>query len=922
MKLNFRQGIVSYPQAGNVQQFMLYNAGVVDLSTTNGPTSITFAHKDTDYFLSEGTDVAGAWGPFAGNPVWLYWDLDRQTGLRSFGHTEVQPVSGPTEPLNIVEDLHWFDTLNATHFVRQGSAWVEVIRVFAAKLDGTTFSFLGDNARLPFAGSQVGLKNLTSFSGTVLFDEDASPVVKSSNGTFYTTETEFFNGSTRISGIRLESDVATAVLTQTVPAYRVVKYIADGRVELADYNDLESEAIAIATQDGIINDLISVVVQGVITNEQWDWQPANIGDPLWVELNGELTLNDPAISNPGTFPLPRTPVGRVIGQRQIIFMQGLGGVGPEGPAGDISNLPFASSIELGATFLDVDPDIATLPIAVGVNSPLLAGAPFAPLTHLTDPAAHPGDDITFSPAGNLTSTDVQSAIVELDSLVANITAGLDPKESVRAATVADIGATYSAVGGTAGTGSFTGAPATVDGVSLANSNRVLVKDQADPLQNGIYVVVSLGNWERAADQDGTPGSEVSGGNHTFVEQGTVNISTGWLVEGDGELTLNTDPIVWVRFGGNFVTLDHLTNANAHTAANITNVPAASGNFGTPTTTADVLATDTQGAVDELLDEKAQRTPAYTILGNLPTAASSEGMIAWVTSEAKLYVSDGTVWVPLVREDFSLPYDLNYFIGGNMTQASAISGSHIATRILNIDVNAPGSRAFANTVPLGNVSYDINVIPAGGGAPTTIGTVDFLAGLGDGTISIASVQNIAVGEQLQIVNPGVVDANIEDVVINIVACAAADPCEPATGPAAPTITVNGFVDEVNGPIFDFTDPGLFTFGGGAITSYTWRVTHYDDVNTFDAVPPTFLGAFQVTGTGTSAGDGLVFDDSGDENGPTTLNDDVSTYVGSDPLVDEVPIETNGGSGYWWRLELVVANAGGSDTGIVFFHPAGI
>ena len=258
----------------------------------------------------------------------------------------------------------------------------------------------------------------------------------------------------------------------------------------------------------------------------------------------------------------------------------------------------------------------------------------------------------------------------------------------------------------------------------------------------------------------------------------------------------------------------------------------------------------------------------------------------------------------------------------MTNADAISGSHIATRVLNIDVNAPGSRAFANTVPAGNFSYDLVVIPAGGGAGTSIGSVDFLAGMGDGTFNIPAAVNIAIGEQLQIINPNPVDANVEDVVINIVACASADLCTPAAVLPAPTITVNGFVDEVNGPIFDFTDPGLFTFGGGAITTYTWRVTHYDDVNTLDATPPAFVGAFQVTGTGTSSTDGLVFDDSGDENGPATLNNDILTYVGQDPLVDEVPIETNSGSGYWWRIELVVSNASGSDTGIIFFHPAGI
>lgn len=132
---------------------------------------------------------------------------------------------------------------------------------------------------------------------------------------------------------------------------------------------------------------------------------------------------------------------------------------------------------------------------------------------------------------------------QLDS----VSAGLDPKESVRAATTADIGATYNPTGGTGGTGSFSSAPTAIDGVTLANSDRILVKNQTDAKQNGIYIVVSSTNWERAADQDGTPASEVSGGNFTFVEQGTANEGRGYVLVGDGLLTLNTDDLVWTQF---------------------------------------------------------------------------------------------------------------------------------------------------------------------------------------------------------------------------------------------------------------------------------------------------------------------------------------------------------------------------------------
>ncbi len=777
MKLNFRQGIVSYPQAGNVQQFLQLNAGVVDFSATNGPTSITFAHKDTDYFLSEGTDVAGAWGPFASTPVWLFWDIDRATGLRTFGHTEVQPVSGPTEPVNPVQDQHWFDTLSVTHFYRVGSNWIEAIRVFAAKFDGSTFGFLGTNTASPFAGTQVGLANQTSFSGAILFDESGNPVVKSSNGTFFTTETEFFNGSTRVNGIRLESDTVTGVLNQSTAAYAVVKFATNNRLELADYDDSNGESVAITTQQGIFNDLINVIAQGVITNELWNWP--TIGSELFISVDGGLIDVDPHITNPGAFPDQKTPVARVIGPTQIIFMQGLGGPGEQGPAGDVSNLPNASSTVKGITFLNIDPDVPTAPIALGVNDPLVTGGPYTPSTHLTDVAAHTSANVSVIPTGNITSSDVQDAIEELDSLIQDVASGLDPKESCTISTTEDLAATYNPAGGTGGTGDFTGAPIITDGINTTAGNRILVKDQSDPLQNGIYVVLNaaLGTWERAADQDGSPANEVSAGNYTFVEQGTVHANGGFVVSGEGIITLNSDPIIWVRFsgtggvgGGSFVPITHLTDTNAHTAANITNIPAASALFGTPTTTADVLASDVQGAINELLDEKAQRTPAYTVFANLPAAGSNEGMVAWVTADDKLYVSDGSDWQPLAREDIVIPYDIMFFIGGPMVNVDAISGSFIVTRAITIPINATGSLAFANTAPVGNISYIIELVAAGGGSSSTIGSVNFLAGLGAGSFTFSSQVVLAVGEQLQIINPDPVDANIEDVSITIVGTA--------------------------------------------------------------------------------------------------------------------------------------------------------
>lgn len=133
------------------------------------------------------------------------------------------------------------------------------------------------------------------------------------------------------------------------------------------------------------------------------------------------------------------------------------------------------------------------------------------------------------------------------SLIQASQAGLDLKESVFVATVVDIGATYIPTGGTASTGRFTSAPTTIDGRVLSNGKRILVKNQTDKRQNGIYVVISSGVWNRSSDQDGSTSAEVSAGNYTFVETGSTNVGSGWSVVGSGVLTLNVDPIMWTQF---------------------------------------------------------------------------------------------------------------------------------------------------------------------------------------------------------------------------------------------------------------------------------------------------------------------------------------------------------------------------------------
>lgn len=88
---------------------------------------------------------------------------------------------------------------------------------------------------------------------------------------------------------------------------------------------------------------------------------------------------------------------------------------------------------------------------------------------------------------------------------------------------------------------------TIDGVALVAGQRVLVKDQTNAADNGIYVV-DAGTWPRATDMDSTtPINEINGA-AVFVEEGTVNADTAWT-QIDNVQVLGTDPLQFVQFAG-------------------------------------------------------------------------------------------------------------------------------------------------------------------------------------------------------------------------------------------------------------------------------------------------------------------------------------------------------------------------------------
>lgn len=104
-------------------------------------------------------------------------------------------------------------------------------------------------------------------------------------------------------------------------------------------------------------------------------------------------------------------------------------------------------------------------------------------------------------------------------------------------------------------------PNPIDGYSLSNGERVLLKSQTDGTENGIYVANTATDpttWTRAPDMD--EDAETTNGSFTFIENGTENANTSWIITTDDPITLGVTSINWQQFSqaGEFTAGDGLT----------------------------------------------------------------------------------------------------------------------------------------------------------------------------------------------------------------------------------------------------------------------------------------------------------------------------------------------------------------------------
>jgi hypothetical protein len=98
----------------------------------------------------------------------------------------------------------------------------------------------------------------------------------------------------------------------------------------------------------------------------------------------------------------------------------------------------------------------------------------------------------------------------------------------------------------------------VDGVSLANTNRVMVRLQTNPAENGVYEVSNPGNgsaqWvlTRAADADYFSPTDTNGlgeGDYFFTQSGNINAGDSHVLTTPGNIIIGYTNLTYTQFSG-------------------------------------------------------------------------------------------------------------------------------------------------------------------------------------------------------------------------------------------------------------------------------------------------------------------------------------------------------------------------------------
>lgn len=352
-------------------------------------------------------------------------------------------------------------------------------------------------------------------------------------------------------------------------------------------------------------------------------------DSSVVTLNGSQTLTNKTLTTPviaqivntGTLTLPTTTdtlVGR--DTTDILTNKSI-----SGSSNTLTNIPNSALSNSSIT-------VGTTSISLGGSSLTLGG--------LTSVA------VTQNP-----TTDYQLATKQyVDNLVATGTTYHDPVYVESPDTAGNLNATYN--NGTAGVGATltnagTLVALTLDGVLMTVGKRVLIYNQTNQYENGVYTVTTVGSgsvaWvlTRATDADSYgPGPDaLDQGSTFFVQAGNTGAGETYTCTTQGTIVFGTTAITFSQIGATQVYSAGTGLTLTNTTFSITNTGVSANTYGSASAVP-VFAVNAQGQITSVTNTNIAIGASQVTSGTLAVAQGGTNISSYTIGDL-LYASAST-----------------------------------------------------------------------------------------------------------------------------------------------------------------------------------------------------------------------------------------------------------------------------------------
>lgn len=603
-------------------------------------------------------------------------------------------------PSNPSSGLFYYDTTINSFFGHNGTSWIDLGR------QGTVFS--------------VGL-SLPS-----IFNVSGSPVTGS--GTLSAT-----------------------LASQTQRTFLAAPAGADGTPSFRGIG-LTDISSALGAWSGSVN----LTTLGVITSGTWNGSvitPAYGGTGLssGSVANGQLLIGNGSGYTLGTLTAG-TGIGVANGSGSItisnngVLSVNAGGLGAGTGAISISA---GTGISISGTpsSWSISSTAATSVTFSGSFASNLSGSVSSNVLTLTPSGTPSFTNITLNGFTLTSNGSNPSAVTDVVTYgyVLNQSFGLrDFKESVQNILTSLAGVTYTATTvGTFGTGRITGAPNTLNSVSLVAGARILVAVSGGNAANGIYTVSTVGTgangvWDRA--QDFSSASNVSLGAYVFVEA----TASGYILSGPtGTLTIggaSGSALSFIQYlgagtylAGTNLSLSGNTFSLSTSLTGLTSVTTSALTIGTISgvlkATSGVVSAAVAGT--DFLAPSAISGTLNSIVKYTSTSAIGSSLLSDNGTVLSYSGTGGFSAASLTATGLSVGAVVRTTTGGLLT-TGAVSLASEVTGVLGVTNGGSGQSAWA----LGQILYGsgANATALLNGNTTT--TKQFLSQTGNGTVSAA------------------------------------------------------------------------------------------------------------------------------------------------------------------------------------------